>query len=129
MTVLQFILGIFLTWCIWEGGFDGFVTGIVLLFIGGAAMEFFSAKKSQVDQEKALEESAKAAAYREWELMRWESMRNETWRKMYGENQPEVIHIVEIQSEPTPRKSKKHNNLKPKHADVKSDENSDIIDV
>lgn len=129
MTVLQFILGIFLTWCIWEGGFDGFVTGIVLLFIGGAAMEFFSAKKAQMDQEKALEESAKAAAYREWELMHWESMRNETWRKMYGENQPEVIHIVEIQSEPTPRKSKKHKNQKPKYTDVKSDENSDVIDV
>lgn len=129
MTVLQFILGIFLTWCIWEGGFDGFVTGIVLLFIGGAAMEFFSAKKAQVDQEKALEESAKAAAYREWELMHWESMRNETWRKLHQENQPEVIHIVEIQSEPIPRKSKNHNNLKPKHADVKSDENSDVIDV
>lgn len=122
-------MSIFLTWCIWEGGFDGFVTGIVLLFIGGAAMEFFSAKKAQVDQEKALEESAKAAAYREWELMHWESMRNETWRKLHEENQPEVIHIVEIQSEPIPRKSKKHNNLKPKRADVKSDVNSDVIDV
>lgn len=129
MTVLQFILGIFLTWCIWEGGFDGFVTGIVLLFIGGAAMEFFSAKSRKAEQEKALEESAKAAAYREWELMHWESMRNETWRKMYGENQPEVIHIVEVHSEPIPRKTKKYNNQKPKHADVKSGKNSDVIDI
>lgn len=129
MTILQFILGIFLTWCIWEGGFDGFVMGIVLLFIGGAAMEFFSAKSRKAEQEEALEESARAAAYREWELMRWESMRNETWRKMQEANQPEVIHIVEVQSKPVPKKVKKHSSSNQKQVVNKTVNNSDVIDI
>lgn len=82
MTVLQFILGIFFTWCIWEGGFDGFVTGIILVLVAGAATEFFSAKKAQADQEKALNLSATAAAYREWESVRWESIKNNVYENL-----------------------------------------------
>ena len=128
MTILQFILGIFLTWCIWAGGFDGFVTGIILLVAGGAAMDFFGAKSRQAEQEKALEESAKAAAFREWELMRWASMRNETWRKMNEENQPKVIHIVEVHSKPASKNPKKHNNPQQKQI-VEETNNSDVIDI
>lgn len=128
MTVLQLILGIFLTWCIWAGGFDGFVTGIVLLIVGGVAMDFFGAKSRQAEQEKALEESAKAAAFREWELMRWIAMRNETWSKLHEENQPKVVHIVEVQSKPATKKSKQHNNSNQKQVDMKDDK-SDVIDI
>lgn len=91
MTVLQFILGIFFTWCIWEGGFDGFVTGIILVLVAGAATEFFSAKKAQADQEKALNLSATAAAYREWESVRWESIKNNVYEnlaKQYAAEHP-----------------------------------------
>lgn len=128
MTVLQLILGIFLTWCIWAGGFDGFVTGIVLLIVGGVAMDFFGAKSRQAEQEKALEESAKAAAFREWELMRWVSMRNETWRKMHEDKQPKVVHVVEVKSNPAPKKAKKYNNSNQKQVVDKSS-NSDVIDI